>query len=375
MKSFPIEKLATLVVGEIVPSYSPHDSAFALNAVPAFDPFEYRRSALTEKSIVTSGTDGAYPVLRLRFCSLYPFDARNGQPRMFLPGQSVEILARIGSQSVSRYYTPVCGDLSAFEIHVKVYPEGRMSQFLRKQGPGQRQFKVRGPFGVPVIDPESPLTLAAHLPEDIVFITGGTGIAPFLQLLQYIMLPVLQPLTVLTPYEQTMSDELTLSRGDRVVTQDHYLDGWALGHNLTTGATGVFPLSVTSPLNGPRSRLTLLNAVHTPQDLIGLDLLEAAMLAHPDALEVHHFCDRGSGSIARDGVVGTVHAGKMDNTAVADVLADWAARILGGPLWNALAVVCGPRGFDGFAVDAVTELGVDGRVVRVLPADRVMDRM
>ncbi|RKO94231.1 hypothetical protein BDK51DRAFT_25492, partial [Blyttiomyces helicus] len=89
-----IEKLATLVIGSLVPSDSPRDSTCTLEEVPGacpFDPYEFRRYAITEKTLVASGIGGAYPVWRIRFCSLYPFDARNGEPNGFLPGESVQL--------------------------------------------------------------------------------------------------------------------------------------------------------------------------------------------------------------------------------------------------------------------------------------------
>ncbi|RKO85373.1 hypothetical protein BDK51DRAFT_26692 [Blyttiomyces helicus] len=236
-----------------------------------------------------------------------------------------------------------------------------MSQFLHKQREGDRQFKDRGPFGVPLLTPENPINLSAHLPEDIVFIAGGT-----LHISTYLSPP--HPPTHPAgphPLEVLIADELNLARGDRVVTQHHYLDGWALGAGLTTSATGVFPLSITSPRNGPNSRLVLLNAVRSPDDLLGLDLLEAAMLAHPDSLEVHHFCAEGvnaTGGYTRGFAARFLHEGELDAEAVAEVLGGWAeedeAQNEGMREPKRLGIVCSPSGFDAFAVDALAEAGV-----------------
>ncbi|RKO84370.1 hypothetical protein BDK51DRAFT_49549, partial [Blyttiomyces helicus] len=170
----------------------------------------------------------------------------------------------------------------------------------------------------------------------------------------------------------TIEDELTLTRGDSVITQDHYWDGWALGANLTTQQKGVFPIGVTSPLNGPHSRLTLINAARSPDDLLGLELLEAAMLAHPGSIEVHHFCAEGiaeDGACARPNVVGVLYPRRLDKAAIAEVLSAQEGQDLPAPM----VVVCGPPGFDAHAVDALDEAGIEAVVVKVLPADRVLE--
>jgi hypothetical protein len=68
--------------------------------------FEYRRFAITEKVLVTDQS-ARHAVYRLRFCSLYPFDERENEPERFLPGQAVEIQARIGKVFISRFYSPI----------------------------------------------------------------------------------------------------------------------------------------------------------------------------------------------------------------------------------------------------------------------------
>ncbi|KAF9315270.1 hypothetical protein BG006_003779 [Podila minutissima] len=46
----------------------------------------------------------------------------------------------------------------------------------------------------------------------------------------------------LYPYQASMADELDLSPGDIVNVQKVFDDGWAVGHSLSTGSEGAFPV-------------------------------------------------------------------------------------------------------------------------------------
>ncbi|KAJ3261620.1 S-methyl-5-thioribose-1-phosphate isomerase, partial [Borealophlyctis nickersoniae] len=106
-----IQKLAHLLVGELRPPA-------LLTPTVTFDPTEFRRYAVTEKNLQTPLTTRT-PVYSLRFCLLYPH-ATPGPFPAILPGQCVEIQARINGEWVSRYYTPVRGrDMGCFEVDVK----------------------------------------------------------------------------------------------------------------------------------------------------------------------------------------------------------------------------------------------------------------
>ncbi|KAJ1550718.1 hypothetical protein HK096_005405 [Nowakowskiella sp. JEL0078] len=50
-------------------------------------------------------------------------------------------------------------------------------------------------------------------------------------------------LTAMIPYSQRMSDEIDLHMGDQLRPLHIYEDDWAIGINLTTGKSGIFPLS------------------------------------------------------------------------------------------------------------------------------------
>ena len=193
-----IQKLATLIVGEIVPSTSTFGSTNTLmteeQGLP-FDPFEYRRYALTK--IEQKSPPGAtHPFVLLKFCLLYPYDSREGQPTEFRAGECVEIESRLGGgQIISRYYTPISGNLNAFEILVKVKPSGKMSQLLFESKKGEKQFKIRGPFGNPIVR-SIPKMGSPDEYDTIYCFCGGSGITPFLQLLDRLVLPTRVPLMV-----------------------------------------------------------------------------------------------------------------------------------------------------------------------------------
>ena len=60
-----------------------------------------------------------------------------------------------------------------------------MSGHLLKQRVGERQIKVRGPFGDALLSPSKPLltvgTRSVWIPSHVYFICGGSGLTPFLQ--------------------------------------------------------------------------------------------------------------------------------------------------------------------------------------------------
>ncbi|TPX60571.1 hypothetical protein PhCBS80983_g01725 [Powellomyces hirtus] len=373
-----IQKLSNLLVGELIPESNNSHAASPDSSLREFDPNEYRRYALVENTPLTP----LAPIVKFRFCLLYPYDLRANEPEVIYPGQSIEICARINGKQVTRYYCPSAntGGLSMLEILVKVYPHGVMSQYLFKQKPGQRQVKIRGPFGKPLVSPERPLSLGGtdFIPKRIMFIAGGTGITPFLQLLLMTLLPVAEPLRVQVDYNAQMDDELTLRRNDKVAIKHHYYDGWGIGVNLRTGEEGAFPVTVTAPRCGPRARITLIHAINTAgESIMGSEWIEGALLAYPNVLEVHRF--------VADGSQPEVPLGITYPTGLTEANLDQIVRNRfgaddedddedenGSSSDSRKCFVCGPPGFDSWTVDALTEVGLDMRQVVILPSDRVL---
>ncbi|KND03392.1 uncharacterized protein SPPG_00880 [Spizellomyces punctatus DAOM BR117] len=384
-----IMRLSNLLVGELHPSHKRWQKALNQGSEPTlvnqdvgdgnddaqnrlFDPEEYRRYALTSKTLVNPNTPG-HPIFRLRFCLLYPYERRQGEPEIIYPGQAMEIQIRPHADRIplSRYYSPVHGNMMALEVLVKMYPGDGVSGYLGKQRLGERQFKIRGPLGDPLVGPERPLgfggTGADWVPEDMLFVSAGTGITPFLQLLQYLFLPTSVPLLANGDYTPAMSDEIALHEGDTIVVQHHYLDGWALGRNITTGEEGAFPLPKTHPRTS--TKLTLLNAVHAPQDIIGTDLIDAVLLSYPRHLQVHHVISLREGSV--ENVSGFVYRGHVCEAVLAQAVSNESMGDEENERRSGRhAVVCGPPQFNSAMVDQlIYKFGYQSTDVTMLTSD------
>ncbi|KAJ3324606.1 hypothetical protein HDV06_006499 [Boothiomyces sp. JEL0866] len=340
-----LQKLADLVVGEI--DSSPQGSQITIDPSEnlvgrPFDSHEYRRYAITALEVL-SKPQSTKPIIKIRFCLLYPFDVRDNLPLTFFPGQCIEIQVRINGQRYSRYYTPVSGNMNAFEIVFKVQTEGVVTPYLMRQEPGDKQFKIRGPFGVPLIpDPFSGYHEFGY-PQNICFFAGGSGITPFLQLISHFFLSTGYILPVIQDYRAQLSDEMSLRYGDQVQTTEHFMDGWAHGYNLTTGEKGSFPLSCLEPL--APIKLVLFNSSNSPADLIGMHIIDAVKLAYPDSIEIYSFT---SASL------------KIQNIA----------PVLDPKSQNMKLIVCGPVGFNSAVVDLLADYkGSWTHDMRVLASD------
>ncbi|KAJ3358127.1 hypothetical protein HDU91_005314 [Kappamyces sp. JEL0680] len=339
-----IQKLAHLVVGEleIRPAFNPRFSISTVtegSELIPFDPFEYRRYAITHHE-VQSSPESTQTFIKLRFCLLYPYDVREGQPRSFLSGQSVEIQVRLSSgERISRYYTPVGGDMNGFEVLVKLKEQGKMSPYLHRQTAGERQFKVRGPFGTPLLKTLGPFVTPY---DTIYFFAAGSGITPALQIIQQLYLSVHTKLRVVQDYQATMSDELTLYRGDVVVATHHYLDGWAFGTNVSTGLMGSFPVGAVCPTSP--TRFVLFNVSDLSHNIMGADIVEGASLAYPGLFQIERF----------NSITFTPQR---------------VAMYLESPA-ESLSIVCGPTGFNSRVSDMLFEFGEGwARSLKILTSD------
>ncbi|KAJ3085918.1 hypothetical protein HK102_013685 [Quaeritorhiza haematococci] len=383
---FAVKKLVGFCVGEIegvaesrVNGVDEHD----VPRPPKFDALEYRRYVMTSRTLLSEGTDGKRPIYCLKFCLVYPLSGlRSGEPDRFLPGQHMEIQdiamkplevdnsivsVQPGKPRVARYYHPFSGCPAAFEIFVRINPDGALTPNFLKRPVGSWQFKIRGPFGTPLINstkppmhlnhgpswflpPQSPSLpsppasapsspqhrlLSSSMSSDsllssdsaaqpvpvsepmsaqfvamnvvqnavngtgcwdyLVLISGGTGITPFLQLLKQYFLPdegrAVIAHDTFEPGEGAV-DEIKLNRGDIIKVKCQYGDGWASGINLTTNSEGVFPVSFVIPLVGLKAKVILINCVSTLDDIVGKDILKAALNAYPWILRVVHVVSR-----------------------------------------------------------------------------------
>ncbi|KAJ3324602.1 hypothetical protein HDV06_006495 [Boothiomyces sp. JEL0866] len=279
-----VETLASFMVGTISQGMapSPYVESSTSNTGQQFDPFEYRRYAITK---ITRNVDlkSNLEVLQLRFCLLYPFDVRDNQPLHFLPGQSIEIQSRVNGKRISRYYNPIQGNMNSFEIIVKVKMEGEMSQYLSNQDCGVRQFKVRGPFGEPLLLDLWEGYNKHKMPETIFFIVGGSGITACAQFVNHVYLSTDSPLTVTSSFEAQLSDEMSLQPGEHVRALHHYHDGWCYGINLVTGREGAYPVCCVASLGAIKVVLVYVNG--TNAKYMASDIIEGSKLAYPNLVK------------------------------------------------------------------------------------------
>ncbi|KAI8901594.1 hypothetical protein BC833DRAFT_577159 [Globomyces pollinis-pini] len=188
---FAIQKLSQFLVGEIPAENntfrpSVNSSNTINNENLPFENYEFRRYVITKKEIQSTSSFQKQIIL-FKFCMVYPSIKQN-QPVNFIPGQSVQIQVCKDGKYISRYYTPIKGDLISFEILVKIEPDGIMSQYLLQQNCGANQIKIRGPFGSSIL-PKSfhDKAIPFQFPERIYFFAGGSGITLFIQLTNYIL--------------------------------------------------------------------------------------------------------------------------------------------------------------------------------------------
>ena len=96
---------------------------------------------------------------------------------------------------VSRQYTPITNDATTrgyFELLIKVYPLGKMGQYLAKMDIGQ-SIDVRGPMGMLQYLGKGMVTVnrgsgwQTFAVTSIGFLAGGTGITPCLQIINSIL--------------------------------------------------------------------------------------------------------------------------------------------------------------------------------------------
>ncbi|XP_045157707.2 NADH-cytochrome b5 reductase-like [Mercenaria mercenaria] len=95
-------------------------------------------------------------------------------------GQHVVIRGDVGEETITRQYTPVSdvGEKSFFELLIKIYETGRMSQYVKTWTVGT-MVQIRGPCGTFEYRPNKYRRLY--------MLAVGTGIAPMAQIIQTVL--------------------------------------------------------------------------------------------------------------------------------------------------------------------------------------------
>jgi cytochrome-b5 reductase len=111
-------------------------------------------------------------------------------------GQHIYLTAHINGELVKRPYTPTTSDDNQgyFDLVIKVYPNGKMTQYLDKLPIGQT-IDVSGPSGNLIYKDNGLFDIRTRKPEPYIsrhvrhlgLIAGGTGITPMYQILNEIL--------------------------------------------------------------------------------------------------------------------------------------------------------------------------------------------
>ncbi|KAJ1558736.1 Peroxidase mlt-7 [Nowakowskiella sp. JEL0078] len=427
------EKILSMFVGEITSDGVIETDVNLSTENPAFDIYEYRRYALTSKKLV-SLPNSKSPVYLCKFVLLFPFSQRENEPKEeFASGQSVEIQIQNDSKKfVSRYYTPISGTIKSFEVMIKVVRTGELTPVFEKPDRtllGVKQFKIRGPFGKPLIPisvwsneviqhklevlskvptmvslDQKQLTILSGWRDPrttkigyisrtsstniafsnefllnrwtrLLFIAAGSGLAPCLQILKDHFLPENKVVYAYSEVVPKGPSDLAMSAGDAILAMKQYLDGWAHGLNVRTGTEGVFPMAATVPLCGVKeltnAKFRLVNCVHTESDLFGEEILAGAALASTGGiLQVSHVVAAPSGQadnyISDPKYERKIYAGRLELGMLKHVLEDFEDEL------EPHIIVCGPAAFERDVYTyLIDEIGVDHRDITMLPPNAV----
>ncbi|KAJ2993900.1 hypothetical protein HDV02_002020 [Globomyces sp. JEL0801] len=322
-----IKKLSGYAIGKLENGQS---SSSTVDETSHFNPNQYRRYALTKMEILSQPQEPKL-VLLMKFCLMYPNNNHNDQPNQFLPGQCMEIQIRLESgEIVERYLTPINGNLTAFELMIRVQHNGKLTEYLKEQKVGSRQFKFRGPFGTPFFGIPNQLGFT-KLPETVYFISGGTGITPCLQILNSLFLTTNYPLQVIQDYNSKAKDEISLRFGDFVSITHHYYDGWCYGKNLNSKEEGLFPVGCTRPFGV--IKLVIVNIGRSERSMLGYNRIKAAGIAFPTLVDLH-----------------SLTQGEFNSQRLSTII-DYRSR-------NSKKIfVCGPAAMTARVIDALEEIG------------------
>lgn len=151
-------------------SYPAHIASTSFGTAPrlagALSPSEYRKLKLRSKEEL------ADDIWR------FVLDLPTKYSMLGLPtGQHVAIKGTIDEHTVVRSYTPISNnrDLGRLELLIKVYPDGKMGNFLKNMAEGTT-IEVRGPKGA--------MKYRRDMSKRIGMIGGGTGITPLFQVIR-----------------------------------------------------------------------------------------------------------------------------------------------------------------------------------------------
>lgn len=124
----------------------------------------------------------------------------------FLAGQYIDLSVKDIKRSYSIASTPSDSEI---ELFIKKYAGGQFSNFLFKEAKVNDLLRIEGPKGTYI--------LPKDIPQNLVFVSTGTGIAPNLSLIKSILKEDIK-----------QSSQITLIHGQRTVKEHIYTIGEAL---------------------------------------------------------------------------------------------------------------------------------------------------
>jgi len=109
--------------------------------------------------------------------NLYKFELRPHDTLGLPAGKHIQVQAECNGKMVSRSYTPTSreGEKGFFELLIKTYPKGNISQHMAKMNVGDK-LSCKGPRGSMEYKPD--------LAPKIGMLAGGTGITPMLSIVR-----------------------------------------------------------------------------------------------------------------------------------------------------------------------------------------------
>ncbi|KAF0759747.1 NADH-cytochrome b5 reductase 2 isoform X1 [Aphis craccivora] len=284
-------------------------TGFAISAFVA----NFQKKSQKKRTLVDSNTKIPLPLIQKHIIShdtrRFRFELPSKNHILGLPiGQHIHLSARINEELVARAYTPVSSDndVGYMDLVIKVYfkdqnpkfPDGgKLTQYLEKMEIGDT-IDVRGPSGRLIYHGRGDFEIKAVKRKDpshnlyakkLSMIAGGTGITPMLQLI-------------------------------RQVTRD--------------------PKDET--------KLSLLFANQTEEDILLRDELEEAVKNYPDRIKVWYTVDRPT-----DGW----------KYSVGFISSDMISEHLYPPAQDTLVLMCGPPPMINFAcIPNLDKLGYDAKL-------------
>lgn len=201
----------------------------------------YRKFRLQKIETLTKGANVQFPVKLFRFALPNPDDS------LGLPiGQHIKIRATLPTgennsmEVVERSYTPTStnDDKGYFDLVIKIYPSGKMTQYFDKLVVGD-EIEVKGPSGRFLYE-KNKFT-------EIGMIAGGTGITPMLQVVKEILKHSDDSTKITLLYGNVTEDDIILREDiDRLAQQyenfrvyhvlNKFSEDWTMGKGFITAA-------------------------------------------------------------------------------------------------------------------------------------------